>query len=78
MFEVLTWSQLGFHSKPCGLLNVCGFYDDLLRFLDNANEQGFMRREHRQLLLDDADADSLVNRLISYEPAFIPKLGPTA
>ncbi len=78
MFEVLTWSQLGFHSKPCGLLNVSGFYDDLLRFLDNANEQGFMRREHRQLLLDDADADSLVNRLISYEPAFIPKLGPTA
>ncbi len=78
MFEVLTWSQLGFHSKPCGLLNVSGFYDDLLRFLDNANEQGFMRREHRQLLLDDADADSLLSRLISYEPAFIPKLGPTA
>lgn len=78
MFEVLTWSQLGFHSKPCGLLNVCGFYDDLLRFLDNANEQGFMRREHRQLLLDDAIAERLVNRLISYEPAFIPKLGPTA
>jgi len=78
MFEVLTWAQLGFHDKPCGLLNVGGFYNDLLRFLDNANEEGFMRREHRQLLLDDADPDKLLARLMDFKPAFKPKLGPTA
>lgn len=78
MFEVLTWAQLGFHDKPSGLLNVGGFYNNLLGFLDHANEEGFMRREHRQLLLDDADPDKLLTRLIEFKPAFKPKLGPTA
>lgn len=78
MFEVLTWAQLGFHDKPSGLLNVSGFYNSLLSFLDNANEEGFMRREHRQLLLDDADPDKLLTRLMEFKPAFKPKLGPAA
>lgn len=78
MFEILTWAQLGFHDKPSGLLNVGGFYNDLLSFLDNSNEEGFMRREHRHLLIDDADPDQLLARLMAYEPAFKPKLGPTA
>lgn len=78
MFEVLTWAQLGFHDKPCGLLNVSGFYDDLLRFLDNANEEGFMRREHRELLIAETDTDELLARLMDFTPAFKPKLGPTA
>lgn len=78
MFEILTWAQLGFHDKPSGLLNVGGFYDDLLRFLDTANEEGFMRREHRELLIDDTDPDKLLARLMNFKPAFKPKLGPTA
>ena len=78
MFEILTWAQLGFHDKPSGLLNVGGFYNDLLSFLDNSNEEGFMRREHRHLLIDDADPYQLLARLMAYEPAFKPKLGPTA
>jgi len=78
MFEMLTWAQLGLHDKPCGLLNVSGYYNDLLRFLDHSNEEGFMRREHRQLLIDDASPDQLLARLMDYTPAFIPKLGPTA
>jgi len=77
-FEMLTWAQLGMHSKPCGLLNVAGFYNELLRFLDTANEEGFMRREHRELLLAETDPDKLLTRLIDFKPAFIPKLGPTA
>lgn len=78
MFEVLTWAQLGFHGKPCGLLNVGGFYNDLLSFLDTANEEGFMRREHRELLIAETDTDQLLARLLNFTPAFKPKLGPTA
>lgn len=66
LFEVLTWSQLGLHAKPCGLLNVRGYYDPLLALLDRAVEQGFLRREHRGLLVDTDPAgllEQLVNRL---------------
>lgn len=66
-FEALTWLQLGFHEKPCGVLNVAGFYDQLLSFLDHACEEQFMRPEHRHLLLADADAGDLVTRLKNYE-----------
>ena len=78
MFEVLTWAQLGFHDKPSGLLNVAGYYNDLLSFLDHANNEGFMRREHRQLLIDESEPEQLLARLMNYQPAFIPKLGPAA
>ena len=51
MFEILTWAQLGLHHKPCGLLNVQGYFDPLLSFLDHTMEQGFVRRDTRRCSL---------------------------
>jgi uncharacterized protein (TIGR00730 family) len=50
VLEVITWAQLGLHAKPCGLLNVCGYYDRLLEFLDHAVDQQFVTPEHRQMI----------------------------
>ena len=67
-FEILTWSQLGIHGKPSGLLNVSGFYDSLLAMLDHAVNERFLRPAHRELVIADIDADSLVQRLLSFSP----------
>ena len=64
-FEILTWSQLGIHRKPSGLLNVSGYYDDLLAMLDHAVTQGFLLPANRKLVISDTDADALVQRLAS-------------
>jgi uncharacterized protein (TIGR00730 family) len=50
-FEIVTWAQLGFHSKPVGLINVEGFFDPVLSFVDYALREGFVRPEHRRLIL---------------------------
>jgi len=68
LFEVWTWGQLGLHRKPYGLLNVEGFFDPLLRFLDDAVTEGFVRAEHRALLVSDTEADALLARLDVQEP----------
>lgn len=80
LFEVLTWAQLGFHRKPCGLLDVDGYYSNLLRFLDTASEAGFIRPAHRALLVDDTDAGRLLDRLARESVPVEAKLGsrPTA
>src|SRR5258708_4206186 len=67
-FEILTWSQLGIHSKPSGLLNVSGYYDSLLAMLDQAVTERFLRPAHRELVIADTDADSLLQRLAAYVP----------
>jgi uncharacterized protein (TIGR00730 family) len=64
--EMITWSQLGLHRKPCGLLNIEGFYDALLSFLDNAVAEGFIKREHRAIVLSEDDPDRLLTRLRDY------------
>jgi len=74
MFEMLTWSQLGLHGKPCGLLNVAGFYNDLLRFLDNACSEAFMLPHHRTLLIDSTDPNDLITRMKAYVPEIKSKL----
>lgn len=74
LFEMLTWAQLGFHTKPVGLLNVAGFYDELLRFLDTACEQGFMKQAHRDILIADTDPDMLLDRMNRYEAQYKSKL----
>src|SRR5690606_16310762 len=56
-FEILTWAQLGFHGKPCGLLNVNGFYDPLVSFLDHMVRQGFLSRAHRSMVVVEADPE---------------------
>ena len=65
-FEILTWSQLGIHGKPCGLLNVSGYYDSLLAMLDHAVAERLLRPAHRELVIADIDADSLLLRLPSF------------
>jgi uncharacterized protein (TIGR00730 family) len=64
--EVLTWGQLGMHRKPCGLLNVEGFFDPLLAFLDQAVQERFFRPEHRDMVVVDSCAESLLARFADY------------
>lgn len=63
--EVVTWSQLGLHRKPVGLLNVEGFYDPLLALVDRAVDEGFIRPSNRQLVVSDDDPGRLLDRLAS-------------
>jgi uncharacterized protein (TIGR00730 family) len=63
LFEMLTWSQLGLHSKPVGLLNVDGFYDQLVGFIGHARDQGFIRPQHAALMKVDADPATLLLQL---------------
>ncbi len=71
-FEVLTWAQLGEHSKPCGLLDIDGYYSHLLAFLDHAVAERFLRPEHRAMLIVESSPDAILDRLAAYRP---PKLG---
>ncbi len=67
-FEVLTWAQLGQHKKPCGLLNVAGYYDPLLAVFDRMVDKDFLRVEHRKLVLVEEDPSALLERFEGYEP----------
>ncbi len=67
-FEILTWAQLGFHGKPCGLLNVAGYFDDILRALDHAVAERFLRPQHRELVLADTSAAALLLQLAAFAP----------
>jgi len=71
--EALTWSQLGLQKKACAFLNVEGYYDALLALTVRAAEDGFIREEHRKLLLVDGDAEILLDRLENYDLPFVPK-----
>jgi uncharacterized protein (TIGR00730 family) len=66
LFETLTWAQLGFHEKPIGLLNVAGFYDPLIEFLRHQTSQGFLRAEHKDLLLMETEPDPLIAELKNF------------
>lgn len=66
LFETLTWLQLGLHHKPIGLLNVCGFFDSMLTFLDHMVEQRFLKQAHRDMLIVDADITRLINRMAAF------------
>lgn len=67
-FEVLTWAQLGLHTKPCGLLDVKGYFDHLIRFIDHAVEERFIDPVHRALLLVDDLPEALLDKLASWKP----------
>lgn len=73
IIEVVTWGQLGFHDKPCGLLNVAGYFDQLLAFLDHSREQGFMHAEHRRMLLVADAPAGLLEQFEAYTPPMIDK-----
>ncbi|MBI1207988.1 MAG: TIGR00730 family Rossman fold protein [Azospirillum sp.] len=68
IFEVWSWAQLGQHAKPCGLLNVDGFYDSLLTFLEEVVAQGFLKQVHRDILMVASDADSMLRAIRRYQP----------
>ena len=71
--EALTWAQLGLHAKPCGLLNVAGFYDALLELFDHAVSEQFVSGPHRSLVLVEEDPQRLLGLLAGYRPAHMEK-----
>ncbi|MGI9249208.1 MAG: TIGR00730 family Rossman fold protein [Woeseiaceae bacterium] len=73
IIEIITWGQLRFHDKPCGLLNVGSYFDHLLSYLDHASAEGFLRRENRQMLLCDNDAAGLVQQFERYTAPHVDK-----
>lgn len=73
LFEVLTWAQLGLHRKPCGLLNVLGYFDPLLSFVDHSIQEGFVRREHRSMICVDTVPHALLDQLSASQPPLVQK-----
>ena len=67
-FEILTWGQLGIHSKPCGVLNVAGYFDGLTGFLDHAVKEGFLAEAHRATIIVETDARRLLDKMAAYTP----------
>jgi len=74
--EALTWTMLGIHAKPVGLLSVGGYYAPLEALLDQALDQGFLRPEHRSLLLCEEEPAALVDRLAAWEPVHASRWTP--
>ena len=68
LFEILTWAQLGLHKNPVGILNVNGFYDKMLGYLDHAVAEKFIRLQHREMIVVDADIESMFEKFSQYEP----------
>jgi len=73
LFEAVTWSQLGIHAKPIGLLNVAGYFDALLRFADHSVDAGFVRPEHRALLVVGDEPRALLQALSAFVARVAPK-----
>ena len=73
LFEMITWAQLGLHQKPIGLLNVNGFYDELLAMLRTMVSKGFLKQEYYDILLVDNSVDGLLNKMKNYQPLPLPK-----
>jgi len=73
MFELLTWGQLGLHTKPIGILNIDGFYDDLIQCMDNMVRSGFLRMSNREMLLIENDIETLFDAMVNYQPPMKPK-----
>ncbi|MEP3275263.1 MAG: TIGR00730 family Rossman fold protein [Stappiaceae bacterium] len=73
IFEVWTWGQLGYHRKPCGFLNVNGFYDKLMDFLDWQVASGFLKQDLRDMVALKTDPKELLTAFENYEPIVVPK-----
>ena len=69
----MTWGQLKFHDKPCGVINVRGYFDNLLAFLDHMQREGFLRPENRQMLLCGDSAKSLIRQFEEYTAPRVDK-----
>lgn len=73
IIEIITWGQLRFHDKPCGLFNVDGYFDHLLSYLDHASEEGFLRAENRRMLLAESSATRLIQAFERYTAPHVEK-----
>ena len=73
IFEVLTWAQLGFHKKPCALLNAEGYYDNLTQFLNHAVAEGFVANMHREMLLVEEEPRRLLDSMSTYRAPVVDK-----
>ena len=73
LLEITTWSQLGLHVKPSGILDVAGFYDLLVGFLDHVTAEGFVEPEHRKLLMVEEQPEALLASLRAFEPPPLPR-----
>ena len=73
LIEIVTWAQLRFHDKPCGLLNVAGYFDHLLAYLDHAEAEGFLRPQNRQMLLSDTHPAGLIGQFERYTAPRVDK-----
>jgi uncharacterized protein (TIGR00730 family) len=71
--EAVTWTQLGVHAKPCGLLDVDGFYRGLLEFIEHALEEQFLKPTHRQIIVADSNPLALIDRLLEWQPPNVAK-----
>ena len=67
LFEVWTWAQLGFHDKPCGLMNVAGYYDHLTAFIAHAVDQEYVKAAHQDVLLVASEPNDLIQQMTSYQ-----------
>ena len=67
-FEALTWTQLGIHEKPCGILNADGYYDSLIEFLDRAVQEQFISEAHVNSVVVDVDPEQLIARMSEWQP----------
>ena len=74
LFEAWTWAQLGYHSKPCAILNVGGFYDQMSAFLDKVVSDGFLRPNHRDMLIFSNDPKDLLDQIHAYKAPETHKL----
>lgn len=68
LFEMITWGQLGLHQKPIGLLNCGGYFDGLLSFMHTMVRKGFLKKEHREIVLVDDDCTALLEKMEAYRP----------
>jgi uncharacterized protein (TIGR00730 family) len=68
LWEAMSWAQLGYHDKPVGLLNVAGFYDGLIAFNSHMIATGFIRPQHRDILITGCELDALLTRMATYVP----------
>ena len=71
LFEIYTWAQLGLHSKPIGLLNVEGYFDGLMTFLEHAVAERFVREDHRAMLIVEEEPAAMLERLESFDAATV-------
>lgn len=73
LFEVWTWAQLGLHRKPCGLLNIAGYFDGLTAFLDHAVAEQFIKQPHHSILIVEREPEALLDRFDNYVPPAVTK-----